>query len=110
MSLLALRFSLLFLNGSGSSGLMGGNLLTTGLIWVGFFVLLYFLIIRPQKKKQKAVQNTLNELSVGNKVVTIGGFVGKIKKIDDDNLHISFGDSEKPVIVKKWAVKNVEVD
>ncbi len=96
----------LFLTAGGSSG----NLLYTGIIWVGFFALLYFLIIRPQRKKQKEVQNMLQELSVGNKVVTIGGMIGIIKKIEEDTVHITFGGSEKPVIFKKWAIKDVVVD
>ncbi len=93
-----------------TAGASSGNLLYTGAIWLGFFALLYFLIIRPQRKKQKEVQNMLQELSVGNKVVTIGGMVGVIKKIEEDTVQIAFGGNEKPIMFKKWAIKDVVVD
>ncbi|PID82757.1 MAG: preprotein translocase subunit YajC [Clostridiales bacterium] len=76
-------------------------------VWGGFFVLLYFFMIRPQKKKQKEVQKMINELTAGTKIVTIGGFVGKIKKVDEEEVTIILGDNEKPVIIKKWAIKTV---
>ncbi len=85
----------------------GGSPLASILMLGGMLVILYFFLIRPQKKRQKQVDKMLSELSVGNKVVTIGGFVGKIKKLDSDDVYLTFGDSEKPMIVKKWAVKNV---
>lgn len=52
------------------------------------FVLLYFMMIRPQKKQQKAQQAMRASLKVGDKVVTIGGICGKIAKIKDDYIWI----------------------
>ncbi|MFO7951924.1 MAG: preprotein translocase subunit YajC [Bacillota bacterium] len=48
------------------------------------FVVFYFLLIRPQQKQQKKRQEMLNNLEEGNRVVTIGGLHGVIKKIDED--------------------------
>ncbi|MBU6339675.1 MAG: preprotein translocase subunit YajC [Rickettsiales bacterium] len=51
------------------------------------FAVFYFLIIRPQSKKYKEHQEMLNNLKVGNKVVTNGGIIGVVKAIDkDENL------------------------
>ena len=47
------------------------------------FVLFYFLLIRPQQKKQKAVQKMQNELKKGDKVVTIGGLHGIVDSVDE---------------------------
>lgn len=47
------------------------------------FVVFYFLLIRPQQKRQKDRVNMLNELKKGDKVVTIGGLHGTIASIDD---------------------------
>ncbi len=49
------------------------------------FVIFYFLLIRPQQKKQKQHQAMLNSLMVGDEVVTGGGIYGKIDKIIDNN-------------------------
>ena len=47
------------------------------------FVLFYFLLIRPQQKKQKAVQQMQNELKKGDKIVTIGGLHGIVDAVDE---------------------------
>ncbi len=49
-----------------------------------FFLILYFFMIRPQSKKAKDQKAFLNEIKVGDKVVTISGVHGKILKVDDD--------------------------
>lgn len=67
-----------------------------------FGALLYFMIIRPQKKRQQNAQNLLNSLKVGDKVQTIGGFIGEIIKMEDDEYVILSEDSK--VRVKKNAV------
>lgn len=55
------------------------------------FVLLYFIMIRPQKKQQKAQQKMRDELTVGDKIVTIGGICGKVHKIKDEYVYIETG-------------------
>lgn len=62
---------------SSTSGLMGM------LPLVLMFVVMYFLMIRPQMKKQKETQAMLSALAKGDEVVTQGGLVGKINKIDE---------------------------
>jgi preprotein translocase subunit YajC len=61
------------------------------------FVLMYFLLIRPQQKRAKDHKSLLSELKKGDEIVTNGGLVGKITKVDD-----SFADLEisKGIIVK----------
>jgi preprotein translocase subunit YajC len=48
------------------------------------FVILYFLIIRPQKKKQKEHQNMLDNIQINDKVITNGGIIGKVVNIKND--------------------------
>jgi len=50
------------------------------------FVFLYFVIIRPQKKRQLAQQRLLNELAVGDEVVTAGGIYGRVTELHDDDV------------------------
>ncbi len=75
---------------------------------VGMFVVFYFLLIRPQQKKQKEIQATRNSLKKGDKIIMIGGMIGVIKKIKDDMLIIDIGNKDE-VLVKanKWAVSTV---
>jgi len=77
------------------------------------FVLMYFMLIRPQKKQQKELQNMLANLEVGDKVTTIGGICGKIAKIKDDKVWIISGKNidqvEKSCIqFERGAIKSVD--
>ncbi|MED1468376.1 preprotein translocase subunit YajC [Neobacillus sp. M.A.Huq-85] len=59
------------------------------------FVLFYFLLIRPQQKRQKNVQNMQSSLKKGDKIVTIGGLHGFIDSIDDNKAVIKCGDGSR---------------
>ena len=65
-----------------------------------FFLILYFFMIRPQSKKAKEQKNFLNEIKVGDKIVTIGGVHAKILKIDDDTYLIEVDTNTKLRIEK----------
>ena len=61
----------------------GGSVFT--LVWFGLiFVLMYLLLIRPQRKKQKEHEKLLSELKKGDRVVTSGGMFGTVFAIDED--------------------------
>jgi preprotein translocase subunit YajC len=59
------------------------------------FVLFYFLLIRPQQKRTKAVAQMQNELKKGDKIVTIGGLHGFIDSIDENKVVIKCGDGSR---------------
>lgn len=67
------------------------------------FVLLYFLMIRPQQKKQREQRDMLSALSVGDEVLTAGGIVGKITKVSENfiTLEISAG---MEIIIQKASI------
>jgi preprotein translocase subunit YajC len=73
---------------------MDGLLGTLGPI-ILMFVLFYFLLIRPQQKKQKAVVKMQNELKKGDKVVTIGGLHGIVDAVDEGKVVIKCGDGSR---------------
>ena len=60
-----------------------GDTLLTFLPMIAIFVVFYFLLIRPQQKKQKEARAMLDALEKGNEVVTAGGVLGRIVKIDE---------------------------
>lgn len=59
------------------------------------FAVFYFLLIRPQQKKQKTRNLMLNQLKKGDKVVTIGGLHGTIQEITDDIVVLRVNDATK---------------
>ncbi|MDR7077957.1 preprotein translocase subunit YajC [Neobacillus niacini] len=59
------------------------------------FVLFYFLLIRPQQKRTKAVQQMQNELKKGDKIITIGGLHGFVDSIDENKAVIKCGDGSR---------------
>ncbi|MFJ7927750.1 preprotein translocase subunit YajC [Peribacillus sp. NPDC096622] len=71
-----------------------GNL-TQILPLILMFVLFYFLLIRPQQKRQKATQNMQSSLKKGDKVATIGGMHGTIDAIDEQQIVIKSPDGTK---------------
>lgn len=60
---------------------------------VGMFVMLYFLTIRPQRKRQKEHAELVTNLSNGDEVVTTSGIMGKISKLDDDYVVLKVTDN-----------------
>ncbi|MEF9935647.1 MAG: preprotein translocase subunit YajC [Clostridium sp.] len=63
------------------------------------FGVFYFMIIRPQKKRQQQYKEMLNALKVGDKIITIGGIHGKVVKIDEDKVSILTGKANKTKLV-----------
>ena len=55
------------------------------------FAIMYFMIIRPQKKREKLTKQMLDGLLVGDKILTIGGIIGKIVSIKDESICIETG-------------------
>ncbi len=84
---------------------MEGLLGTLGPI-ILMFVLFYFLLIRPQQKRQKAVQQMQNDLKKGDKIVTIGGLHGIIDAVDEGKIVIKCGDGSR-LTYDKNAVREV---
>ncbi|GAA6137613.1 preprotein translocase subunit YajC [Arenicella sp. 4NH20-0111] len=76
-----------------AAGASSPNTLTSLLPMVALFVVFYFLLIRPQQKRQKEHKNMVAGLAKGDEVVTMGGVLGKISAIDDNfiTLEISKG-------------------
>ena len=72
------------------------------------FVVFYFFLIRPQKKKDKAVKNMLAALKPGDRICTIGGLYGTISAIKDDNVTITLGAQQNTVVIARWAIRSVE--
>lgn len=90
-----------------TSGTGGGNGLYSMFIpLILMFAIFYFLLIRPQQKKQRTRGAMLNALSKGDKVVTIGGMHGTISEITDDTVVLKVNDVTK-LTFDRSAINNV---
>ncbi|MBO5928968.1 MAG: preprotein translocase subunit YajC [Clostridia bacterium] len=77
------------------------------LIMLGLmFVVMYFLMIRPQKKKQKEEQKMRDNVRVGDEITTIGGICGRIVNIKEDEFVIETGADRNKMVIKKWAMQS----
>ena len=87
-----------------------GNALMGMLPIILMFVILYFLMIRPQMKRQKEHRNLIAALAKGDEVVTAGGMLGKVTKVNDSYVTVEVSElADKPVevIMQKSSVSTV---
>ena len=78
------------------------------LMWVVVFGVFYFLLIRPQKKKDKQLKEMRENLSVGDKVTTIGGIIAHVAKVEENAVILEIGPNRTKVPFEKWAIGTVE--
>ena len=80
------------------------------IIWmVVLFGIMYFLMLRPQKKEQKRLQAMLHDMAVGDSIVTTSGFYGVIIDITEDDVIVEFGSNRNCRIpMRKSAIAEVE--
>lgn len=88
----------------------GGMGLGFTIVWmVVLFGIMYFLMIRPQKKEQKRMQAMLSAMEVGDSIVTTGGFYGVIIDMTDEDVIVEFGNNKNCRIpMRKQAIAEVE--
>ncbi len=72
------------------------------------FVIFYFILIRPQRKKDKKVKEMLAALKPGDRVCTIGGIYGTITNIKDDTIELAVSNENTKLVVARWGIRNVE--
>ena len=101
----------LFLAGEGAAqtGSMGQTMfpiLSIALI----FVVFYFFLIRPEKKRKKEITNMRDSLKVGDTITTIGGIVGKITNVNEkeDLITIETGADKTKLRITRWAIGTKE--
>lgn len=84
-----------------------GAMISSFMPLILMIVLFYFMLIRPQQKKEKAFRAMLAALKAGDKIVTSSGIEGKILSVKDDEVVIETGADRVKLTFKKWAVKEV---
>ncbi len=88
---------------TGESGDIWSSLLTYAPIVI-VIIAFYFVLIRPQQKKDKEDKAMRENLDIGDEIVTAGGIIGRIVSIKDDTLVIETGSDRSKIRITKWAV------
>ena len=90
-----------------ASGAAGTGMM---ILWiVVLFGIMYFLMIRPQKKEQKRLQAMINSLEVGDSIVTTSGFYGVVIDMTEEDVIVEFGNNKNCRIpMQKAAIAQVE--
>ncbi len=72
-----------------------------------FFVVFYFFLLRPQRKKEKELKEQIGKMSIGDKIITIGGITGTLANITDDDVTIYSSVANTPITFQKAAIQTI---
>jgi len=92
--------------GTGEAGAAGGMMSFLPLILI--VVVFYFILIRPQNKKNKQVAQMRSAIKRGDRVITIGGFVGKVVRIKEEVITIEVGSDKTRMDIMRWGISKIE--
>jgi preprotein translocase subunit YajC len=92
--------------GTGAEG--GASSLTSFLPLIVIIAVFYFIMIRPQQKKTKQVNEMRSSVKPGDYVTTIGGFRGRVVKVKDDLVTIQVGSDKTKLDIMKWGISKIE--
>ena len=84
-----------------------GGIDMNNMMWVyliAMIAIMYFLMIRPQRKKQKEEQTMRDNVQIGDEITTIGGIMGKVVTVKEDSLVIETGADRNKMKIARWAV------
>ena len=93
---------------TGAAAAGTGSLISTVVMMVAMVAIFYFLLIRPQRKKDKQVKDMLSALTEGDRICTIGGLYGTIAALKDDTVTLTMGSLQNTIVIARWAVRSVE--
>ncbi len=86
----------------------GGSMISMLIMLVAVFAVFYFMMIRPENKKKKEQEELRNALKKGDKITTIGGIMGTIVSVKDDDIVIETSEDQVRMELKKWSVMTNE--
>ena len=89
---------------SGASGTQQ-NPMSMVIMMAALFGVMYFVMIRPQKKKQKEEQEMRDAIQIGDDITTIGGIMGRVVTVKEDSLIIETGADRTKMKITRWAIQ-----
>ena len=82
----------------------GGSLFELLFPLVMVFAIIYFMILRPQQKRQREHANMVNALRRGDTVITQGGLVGKVAKVAEDEIEVDIAENTRVSVIKTMII------
>ncbi|MEE0858469.1 MAG: preprotein translocase subunit YajC [Acutalibacteraceae bacterium] len=93
---------------SSSTGTDTTSMIGMIVVYVLLFAAMYFFLIRPNSKKKKQEEELRNSLEIGDELITIGGIMGRVVSIkDDDSFILETGPDRTKMQFKKWAISTI---
>jgi len=92
--------------GTGEAGAAGGMMSFLPLILI--VVVFYFILIRPQNKKNKQVQQMRSAIKRGDRITTIGGFIGKVVRVKEEIITIEVGADKTRLDIMRWGISKID--
>ena len=89
---------------AGTTTASGFDMLSPFVLMILMLVVLYFIMIRPQRKKEKADAEMRKNVQVGDEIETVGGIVGIITKVEENTVVIETSSDRCKMRIKKWAI------
>ncbi len=90
---------------SGSTEQSTGSSWSMIIMMVALFAIMYFLMIRPQKKKQKEEQEMRDSIQIGDEITTIGGIMGRVVTVKEDSIVLESGADRTKMKFSRWAIQ-----
>ncbi len=88
---------------------MGSQAMSSVIMLVALFAIMYFMMIRPENKRKKKAQEMRDNLKKGDTITTIGGIIGKVVAVNNDTFVIETSEDRVRMEFAKWALSNVGV-
>ena len=99
----------MFLTANAEQAAAGGSVMMTVLMLVGWLAIMYFLLIRPQKKQQKQMDELRNSIEPGDNIMTTGCFYVVVLDVVDDTVIVEFGNNKNcRILMHKNAIAEVQ--
>ena len=86
----------------------GGSNPMSLIMIVGMVALMYFMVLRPQKKRQKEEQEMRDSIQIGDEITTIGGIMGRVVTVKDDSIVVETGTDRTKLKMQRWAIQTNE--
>lgn len=93
---------------AGTAGAGGTSQYFSIFVLAAMLVAMYFVMVRPQRKKDKKQREMRDSIEVGDGITTIGGVVGRVVCVKDDTILIETGSDRTKMRFQKWAIQDVE--
>ena len=96
-----------YLEAAAAPAQTGGGMLSLFLPMIILFAVMYFFMIRPQKKQEREIAQMRNSIMVGDEICTNGGIIGRVCSIKEDILTLEINKDRTHMKIYRWAVREV---